>query len=72
MTSEEIRATLEKLIRNGSEEELKNLLAVLTELLEESRKWDRQGGAEGLLPSIPAGHDRILAKARPALLHLEN
>lgn len=38
MTTEEIRETLEKLIREGSEEELKALLKTLTELLEETRK----------------------------------
>lgn len=38
MTTEEIRETLEKLIQEGSEEELKALLEVLTKLLEETRK----------------------------------
>jgi len=38
MTSEEIREQLEELIRKGSEEELRDLLEVLTKLLEESRK----------------------------------
>jgi hypothetical protein len=38
MTTEEIRETLEKLIREGSEEELKALLEVLTKLLEKTRK----------------------------------